>query len=129
MLASFPEHDAKAEAEALLSEADEAQARRLVDLSRFYLRRYSYRPDAARRYLADVGRSFRQTAAAGEARQLLARLDPDAVFPGDLPDEVGDAGAEPELPPQPMRLLQTREEVPKWLLPLEDYSDYLPSHR
>ena len=51
-----------AAAKELLSRADEAQARRLFDLGKFYLRPLTHRPAAARRYLYDALRTYAGTA-------------------------------------------------------------------
>lgn len=116
----------------MLGEIRTLQAKNQLELGKFYLRKYSYRPATARRYFYDVKRNYPETAAAGQADVLLARMEPAPA--GATPGEgaggtaaatPGGKEAIPEPPPQPVRLLKQQETVDKWLLPMEDYSDYL----
>ncbi len=74
-LRDFPNHPQVGDAKLMLSMISERQAERLLSLAKFYLRRYSYRPAAALRYLSDLGRTYPDTAAAVMAKLLIARTD------------------------------------------------------
>jgi len=129
VLRDYPDADPAllAQARAALAEIKANQATRLLELGRFYTRKLSYRPDTARRYFYDVTRLFPESAQAGEAERLLATIEGGAV-PAGAPG--AGAVAPPELPPQPVTRLQpTPERLEKYLLPVEDYSDYLPGRR
>ncbi len=124
----FPGDTHTAEAQALLAKANGALADRLVELGKFYLRRYSYRPATARRYFYDAIRLYPNTEGARTAQALLAKLEADeaaAKTPG-TPVKPPKA---PEPPPEILKPLniEEREKVEKWLLPLEikDYSEQL----
>ena len=135
-LSNFPDDSRRTEAEALLKVVDERQGERLFDLGKFYLRTYSYRPEATRRYLNDVIRAYPNTRAAASARKLLAHVDiiapagaPGAVIPGVSPADGGTAPPPPAKPakPDPSKPLPPKPgDVQKYLLPLEDYSQWLP---
>jgi len=123
----YPDHPEMAAAKVLLARADEAQASRLLDLGKFYLRPLTHRPEAARRYLYDAIRTYGGTTSAAQAQALLARIEPGAG--GAAGEEVagGEEGAPaqpPVEPPEPMKYLKQQEGVQKYLRPLEDFSDY-----
>lgn len=122
----FPADPQIPESKLLLAQIRERQARQRYDLGVFYLRRYSYRPNTARRYFYDVIRLYPGTAAAIDAKLQLARIEPGPGGDG-LPGSMDGTTPPPapDLPPQPARWLKPQENVEKYLLPLEDYSDYL----
>lgn len=126
----YPKHEQAADGQLLLSLVRENQATRLFDMGKFYLRKLSYRPEAARRYLHDVVREYPDTAAAVKAALLLAQVEKTAVVmptmpagtaPGAVIGVPGGGSVRPEPPPEPpARYLKQQEGVEKWLLPLED---------
>jgi len=69
-----PNHPRRAEAEATIASLDEQQATSLYNLAVFYTNPVHRRLPATRRYLHDVVRNYPSTAAADQARQLLADL-------------------------------------------------------
>ena len=125
-----------AEAQAMQSTVSEAQASRLLALGQFYQRRYSYRPETARRYLHDVVRFYPNTQAGFTAGIMLAKMEP-GYLPGQTGVAAGSIGPNGEFipgtpekveppPEKPVRYLPAQTEpVKKWLLPLEDLSDDL----
>lgn len=119
---------------AILAEAGQMQtdisnwlAKRLYDLGTFYLRKLSYRPNTARRYFYDVTRLYPTSPSVQMAETQIGRIEASAAAAAAGRDG---AAPEPELPPQPVKMLepQPKDYMEKFLLPLEDYSDYLPSH-
>jgi len=136
-LRDFPADSRRREAEGLLLVIEERQGDRMFQLGKFYLRKYSYRPAASRRYLNDVVRTYPNTKAAVAARKLLGHLDivaPAAAGPGGggaAPGGIGGPGASSPRPParkpEPATPLAPKPgDVQKYLLPLEDYSRWLP---
>lgn len=136
-LGNFPDDPRRTEAETLLKVVDEHQGQRMFNLGKFYLRKYSYRPEASRRYLNDVIRAYPNTRAAASARTLLAHVDivapagagSGAAIPGAPPPDGGTAPTPPAKPakPDPSKPLPPKPgDVRKYLLPLEDYSQWLP---
>ena len=119
-IADRPDSPLIFDAQKILAGANETMAQRLVDMGFFYLRPRSYRPNTARRYFYDAVRLYPGTKAAKIAQQQLDKMEPGA---GTAAAE--EAAKKPELPPEPIRLLEQKEKVDKYLLPLEDYSDYL----
>ncbi len=129
-LAESPAAAQVSEARTLLAQANNNLAMRLVNLGKFYLRKYSYRPNTARRYFYDAVRLYPDTDAARLAQSYL-----DALPAGEGGVLTGTAQAPqvPEPPPEILKPLQIeeREKTEKWLLPLEikDYSEYLDKSR
>ncbi|MEI8079833.1 MAG: tetratricopeptide repeat protein [bacterium] len=119
-IADRPDSPRVGEAQQILAGANEAMAQRLVDMGFFYLRKYSYRPNTARRYFYDAVRLYPGTKAAKIAQRQL-----DIMEPGAGAAAAEEAAKKPEPPPEPVRWLDQQEKVDKYLLPLEDYSDYL----
>jgi len=88
------------------------------------------------RYLNDVIRAYPNTIAAASARKLLAQVDvmapagaPGAVIPGGSPadgDTVPPPPAKPAKPDPSKPLPPKPGDVQKYLLPLEDYRQWLP---
>ena len=66
-----PEYKKREEAEALIEDAREREAQRLLNMAMFYLKRSHYRPEAARRYANELILQFQGSAAAWEAKRLL----------------------------------------------------------
>ncbi len=69
-----PTHPRRAEAEGIIAVLDEQQASSLYSLAVFYTNPVHRRLPATRRYLQDILRNYPNTAAAGQAKQLLADL-------------------------------------------------------
>ena len=140
-----PEHERRAEADLLLSIAEERQGRNLLELGKFYLRPAHHRRGAARRYLNDVIRQFPDTTAAVLARIQLAAIEAEpepapeaeATAPpvssstpapeADPGEEAAVSAAVPAARPAKRAAssatLRSRDTVGKWLLPLEELSD------
>ena len=118
-IADRPDSPLLPEARNILAGANETMAQRLVDMGFFYLRKYSYRPNTARRYFYDAVRLYPGTRAAKLAQQQLDKMEPGAGT------AAAEAAQKPPPPPEPVRWLEQKEKVDKYLLPLEDYSDYL----
>lgn len=70
---SSPSDPRRPAAEAVITNGKNAQAAQLVELAKFYLIKYHYRPEVARRYLHDVQREYPDTPAAREAKEILLR--------------------------------------------------------
>ena len=124
-IADHPESRRLADARTLLAGANEAMAGHLVNLGFFYLRKYSYRPNTARRYFYDAVRLYPGTNAAKIAQQQLDKLEPGAAARALAEAEAAGKPKPSEPKPEPIRLLEQKEKMDKYLLPLEDYSDYL----
>jgi len=61
------------EADQILRECRENEAKRIVSRATFYLNKYHYRPEVARRYLYDCTREYPETHGALEAKVLLEK--------------------------------------------------------
>ena len=66
-----PEYKKREEVEALIEDAREREAQRLLNMAMFYLKRSHYRPEAAKRYANELILQFQGSAAAWEAKRLL----------------------------------------------------------
>ncbi len=66
-----PDHERKAELDAVLVDAQEADAASMLEQAKFYMVRSHRRLHAARRYLYDLQLKYPKTKAAAEAAQLL----------------------------------------------------------
>ncbi len=133
----YPQALGAGEALRIQRQAEERLAEYLLYLAEFYTRPAHYRPEAARRYLQRLLDLYADTAVAGEARMMLARLrglGADEAAPGmdlaDIKRALAEARELPEPPavepPEPPpyiqgpTLIQERERVTKWLLPITD---------
>ncbi len=135
-LQEYPEHSARELAQELLKELNEVEAQRLLYLGNFYLREAHRREPAAQRYLQQVLDGYAETAAAADARQLLADLTAteSTVVPESTPEAMPDRTPVPVdkpntlLPPaadtsssqSPGAPATPVDENEKWLLPIHD---------
>ena len=66
-----PNYQRKEEVLALIEEAREREAQRMLGMAQFYLRRSHYRPEAAKRYINELILKYQGSASAWEAKRLL----------------------------------------------------------
>lgn len=66
----------------IMKNAKEKEAARLLNRAEFYLVKYHYRPEVARRYLLDLARDFPDSSSAETARQLLSKHFPEVSLEG-----------------------------------------------
>ena len=69
-----PNYAHKDEVELILAETEEVEARNLLALGKFYLRRSHYSAKAARMYLLDLASKYPNSRAAWEGNALLAKI-------------------------------------------------------
>lgn len=69
-----PDYGKKEEIKLLLAQSEEVDARRLLDLGKFYLRQAHYNPKAAQKYLEELALNYPDTRAAWEGNELLSNV-------------------------------------------------------
>ena len=78
------------QAKTLIAECREDEGARMLERAKFYLGKYHFRPQVARRYLHDILRQLPQTAAAREATDILKENFPEET--GSVPDDTAEKG-------------------------------------
>ncbi|MBR4124887.1 MAG: tetratricopeptide repeat protein [Victivallales bacterium] len=73
-----PNDPRRAEVTEILTTARNDEAKRLLERAEFYLVKYHYRPEVARRYLLDVLREFPDSPSAATAQSLVEQHFPDS---------------------------------------------------
>ena len=71
ILEQNPNYSRKEEAQALIEEAREREAQRMLDMAYFYLRKSHYRPEAAKRYINELILQYQGSSQAWKAKRLL----------------------------------------------------------
>ncbi len=67
----------RSEAEVIIKDGQDIQAARLLELGKFYLVKYHYRPAVARRYLHDLIRDYPNSSSVAEAKKIIAEKFPE----------------------------------------------------
>lgn len=73
---SSPNDPRRDQVNEILTRAQNDEAKRLLERAEFYLVKYHYRPEVARRYLLDIQRDYPESAAIPRVRELLERHFP-----------------------------------------------------
>lgn len=71
ILEQNPNYPRKEEVQALIEDAREREAQRMLDMANFYLRKSHYRPEAAKRYINELILQYQGSASAWKAKRLL----------------------------------------------------------
>ncbi len=112
-----PTHPSRAEADQLIAQLDEEQAQTLYGLAVFYTKEAHRRLPAARRYLHDVLRRYPDTAAASQAKLLLAQVfEDDGSGTGLSPAEAearADLASSPGMAAKVVEMLNTIPDPPQ----------------